>query len=297
MEARRPASLHGSVGDSPPLALAGAPDRDDHRPPPPSAPSPDGGRRAPAPPPAPAPLAPSPPRELAAAHPVRPGRHLGVRGQHAGLRVLPERPRPGLPPGRRARLLRRGDQQLHLEPGLDVPPPARQEPRRAAGSALPDGEPGGADPEPDRARHPRPRGDGQGRGPDHRGLSRRPNLVPGQQALVLPVRPLARRPLAVVAALLLFLVVASAARADITRAQAIRAAQEAPSAKAIVLAHPNAHFQATRGLAAWTVELVDSDRLAGPLARWRIDARGGAVLSGGPLAQKPPKVRLDDKTV
>ena len=106
-----------------------------------------------------------------------------------------------------------------------------------------------------------------------------------------------RRVAAVLAALLLPLLGASAARADITRAQAIRSAQDAPSAKAIVLAHPNAHFQATRGLAVWTVELVDSDSLAGPLARWRIDARGGAVLSGGPLADAPPKVRLDDKTV
>ena len=106
-----------------------------------------------------------------------------------------------------------------------------------------------------------------------------------------------RRVVAVVAALLLPLVAASAARADITRAQAIRAAQDAPSAKAIVLAHPDAHFQATRGLEAWTVELVDSNSLAGPLARWRIDARGGAVLSGGPLIQEPPKVRLDEKTV
>src|SRR5204863_3334409 len=31
--------------------------------------------------------------------------------------------------------------------------------------------------------------------------------------------------------------------------------------------------------------------------RWRIDARGGAVLSGGPLAATPPKIRLDEKTV
>ncbi|CAA9506130.1 MAG: hypothetical protein AVDCRST_MAG53-2430, partial [uncultured Solirubrobacteraceae bacterium] len=126
-------------------------------------------------------------RELAPARPLRPRRGLGLRRQPP--RVLgPRAPRGGgLPLGQHRGVPRRGDQQLHLEPPLDLPRrcgrgsrgvPGRALLRRLArGPARGAGDPRGA-----RARRRRAEADRPGAGRPRRN----PAELRGQQALELP---------------------------------------------------------------------------------------------------------------
>ena len=108
---------------------------------------------------------------------------IGLRGQPRRLRAA----RPlgsSLPPGGGLLLPRRGDEQLHLEPSLDVPPAAR--PPRLPGGSIPrrlDVALGANLAAPRRPRRPRPPEDSR---PGDRDRARHAVELPREQALELP---------------------------------------------------------------------------------------------------------------
>src|SRR5436309_2904906 len=78
---------------------------------------------------------PSPAAQLGAAREVLPRRSLGLRRQPRCLRGAPRRCEPPLSPRRNGFVRRRGDQQLPLEPALDVS--SRPRALRSSGTSLP----------------------------------------------------------------------------------------------------------------------------------------------------------------
>src|SRR6185312_6829372 len=79
----------------------------------------------------------APAGQLVPAREVLRRRRVGLRGEPGRLRDAAPLGRHALHPGRSVLVPRRGDQQLHVEPALDVPAPAR--PHRLPGAALPRG--------------------------------------------------------------------------------------------------------------------------------------------------------------
>src|SRR5919106_20480 len=219
-------------------------------------------------------------RELGPALPVRARRGLRLHRQPARLRHLRRPDRPALHPGRGDRLLRRGHQQLLVEPALDLRRQAR--PRRLPGGALLHSEHRGARGQSDRAGAADPSRDARPAGPGDRDRDRDAVQLHRQQAVdVRQVRLVRVLPVCAAFALIAFLLLPGSAEAQhqptIPQSKAISIARDDPKAIEALREHPDLSPSATRNenTADWEVGFyADGDQLVQVV----VDDVGGGIL-------------------
>src|SRR5262249_40852602 len=149
---------------------------------------------------------------------VRRRRAVGLRRQSRRLRTPPQAGRSPLPAGRNRVVPRRGDEQLHLEPSLDLQAPARA--RRLPGTAVPHRRGTRVRRQPARADRPRRSGGRrQDRRPGGRDRARHAAELHREQALV--VSPLRAAAVVALAALLVAPSTRAGENPRLTRDQAI----------------------------------------------------------------------------